>query len=222
MRIRSKRVRILVALLIVVVGLPIVHGAVTYCIVYARTPELVDKLRATSTMELEAKALPEEYLRILLVVEDPCFFSHCGVDLRTPGAGITTITQGLAKRIYFHPFRPGFAKIKQTLAAVALNRRVSKWDQLDLFLNCAYFGSWDGREILGFGEAARVYFAKDFHDLTRGEYVSLVAMIIAPNTFHPIRNPEKTAERVRRIERLLAGECVPSGLMDVYYEHCGS
>ncbi len=218
----SRRGSALTAGVVVFAGVPFAYAAVTFSIAYRQTPELVERLVATSTMELDARSLPEEYLDILLAVEDPSFFSHCGIDLGTPGAGITTITQGLAKRIYFRRFRPGFAKIKQSLAAVALNRRVSKWDQLDLFMNCAYLGTHDGRQITGFQAAANAYFSKNFDDLARGEYLGLVAMLVGPNTFHPIRNPEKHAERVRRIERLLAGDCKPSGLMDVHYEACGS
>lgn len=50
---------------------------------------------------------------ILLAVEGPIFMRHHGVDLVTPGAGMTTITQGLAKLVYFPDgFEPGISKIR--------------------------------------------------------------------------------------------------------------
>ena len=76
---------------------------------YVQTPELIATHRANADMALTAKQLSEEQLRILLAVEDPNFFSHSGIDLSTPGAGLTTITQALAKRLYFEQFQPGLA-----------------------------------------------------------------------------------------------------------------
>jgi hypothetical protein len=46
-------------------------------------------------------------------------------------------------------------------------------------------------------------------------------MIVAPNGFSVVIHPVENARRVRRIERLLRGECKPTGLTDVYYENCG-
>ncbi len=147
-------------------------------------------------------------------VEDPAFFEHNGLDLSTPGAGITTITQGLVKQFYFDKFKPGFAKIKQTLIAVfALNPLVSKEDQLRLFINVCYLGY----ETKGFESAAQFYYGKPFKALTEDEYMSLVAMIIAPATFNIRRFPARNAERVQRIKKLMAHEYIPKGLFDLYY-----
>lgn len=90
---------------------------------------------------IEPSSLTSRQLEILLKVEDPHFFEHKGVDLFTPGAGITTITQGLVKQLYFDQFKPGIAKIKQTLIAVCvLDLLMSKEDQLRLFINTVYLG----------------------------------------------------------------------------------
>ena len=47
---------------------------------------------------------------ILLRVEDPTFYTNKGLDFATPGAGMTTVSQSLGKRIFFERFRPGFPK----------------------------------------------------------------------------------------------------------------
>jgi len=178
---------------------------------------------ARTEMELSARRLPRETLDILLAVEDPRFFSHSGVDLRTPGAGLTTITQALAKGLYFERFSPGLAKIKQSLLALVLDRRCDKWTQLDLFINSVYLGTdGAGRPVEGLAAGARTYFAKDFDQLARSELLALVAMIVGPERFNIERNPAANALRVRRIERLLAGECRPRGIRDVFYEDCGA
>lgn len=166
--------------------------------------------------------VPPEWRAILLAVEDPAFERHRGIDLRTPGAGLTTITQGLAKRYCFERFEPGpLAKLKQSIAAWYLDRGLGKEPQLVLFLNSASFGP--GREgwVEGFEAAAREYHGKPFAELTRQEFVTLVAMLVGPVTFHPVRGAAALADRVARIENLLRGECAPSGLRDVYYARCG-
>jgi membrane peptidoglycan carboxypeptidase len=157
-------------------------------------------------------------IKILLAVEDPAFYEHGGMDLTTPGAGITTITQALVKRIYFKKFKSGVAKVKQTLIAVfALNPLVSKKDQLNLFVNMVDLGNVKGERVTGFREAAWEYFDKPFDSLSEDEYISLVAMIIAPKTFHLLAHPDWNSERVRRIKKLISGEYQPKGLMDLYY-----
>jgi membrane peptidoglycan carboxypeptidase len=159
-------------------------------------------------------SLNSRQLEILLKVEDPRFFEHKGVDFSTPGAGITTITQGLVKHLYFDQFKPGVAKIKQTLiAAFVLNPLMSKEDQLRLFMNTVYLG----QGIKGFEQAAKFYFHKSFAQLTEDEYIAIVAMIIAPETFNVNKFPTRNQERVERIKRLISGEYKPRGLFDLYY-----
>lgn len=155
---------------------------------------------------------------MLLAVEDPTFTRHHGVDLETPGAGMTTLTQGLVKLLYFPDgFHPGIAKIRQTLIAqYALDAMVSKDDQLLLFLNICYLGNENGQSIRGYANAARVYFGKEFSDITDDEFLSLVAMHIGPNALKP--GTTANEERVQRIKRYLSGQYQPAGLLDVDYK----
>lgn len=155
---------------------------------------------------------------ILLAVEDPTFMRHHGVDLVTPGAGMTTITQGLVKLVYFaEGFEPGISKIRQTLVAqYALNALVTKEDQLTLFLNIAYFGDKNAKPVHGFANAARSYFAKEFATLSDAEFTSLVAMLIGPNYFKP--GTPAHDERLRLVQAYLAGRYQPDGLLDVEYK----
>jgi len=187
---------------------------------YIETPAIISSALASNKMTLRLEDFSEEHLNDLLAVEDPGFYSHHGVDVWTPGAGYTTITQGLVKQLYFEHFTPGLSKLKQTLIALVLDRRVDKKTQLLLFINSVYLGNVNGRDVNGFGDGAQVYFGKNFSELTRDEYLSLVAMIVAPNEYNVMKQPEQNSERVRRIKRLLAGECKPLGFRDVYYEGC--
>lgn len=158
--------------------------------------------------------LSPRQIEILLKVEDPRFFEHGGVDLSTPGAGITTITQALVKHLYFEKFTPGIAKLKQTaIAEFALDPLMAKNDQLRLFINTAYLGPKSN----GFSQASETFFGKPFADLTEDEYISLVAMLVAPATFDVKRYPERNRERVERIKQVVRGEYIPRGLFDIFY-----
>jgi membrane carboxypeptidase/penicillin-binding protein len=179
-----------------------------------RTPQIVQSFLQSDLIELQLKDLTPRQIEILLKVEDPNFYNHRGVDLRTPGAGLTTITQGLVKKLYFRDFRPGFRKIKQTLIArLALDPLVSKENQLLLFINISDF-CYDTR---GLGDAAHFYYGKDFQALSEHEYIALVAMFAGCATFNPIRNTDEHAERVARIKRMLSGDYIPKNMADIYY-----
>lgn len=185
-----------------------------------RTPAV---LAAASKGELEPSDLPERRRRMLLKVEDPNFYGHRGVDFTTPGAGMTSITQSLVKRFYFERFQPGFAKLEQSLIArFVLDPAMPKDRQLQAYLNFTYFGSDKGRPVIGYANAARAYYGRELAQLSDREFLSLVAMTIAPNALDPLRRRQANAERVRRIEALLAGKCSPTGLRDVTYEACAA
>lgn len=163
---------------------------------------------------LAVSDLSPRQIEILLKIEDPRFFKHSGVDLTTPGAGITTITQALVKHLYFDKFHPGVAKLKQTaIAKFALDPLMPKSDQLRLFINTAYLGP----NVKGFAQASETFFAKPFANLTEDEYIALVATLIAPASFDVKRYPDRNRERVERIKRVVSGEYVPRGLFDVFY-----
>lgn len=182
------------------------------------TPEMKKKALNANNIILKVVDLSQWQIHALLAVEDPNFYHHKGVDLKTPGAGLTTITQALVKIYYFDNFKPGLAKIKQTLIArFALNSLVSKNDQLTLFINNIYLGNVNGKSVIGFNDAAKTYYHKAFNKLNSDEYLSIVAMINAPNSFNIISQPVANIERTRRIKKVVSGEYKPKHLMDMYY-----
>ncbi|MBU1722961.1 MAG: transglycosylase domain-containing protein [Gammaproteobacteria bacterium] len=191
-----------------------------YAIRIARqqTPQLVQTAFQRYGTALQPTDLSPERKAMLLAIEDPTFLQHHGVDLSTPGAGMTTITQGLVKQLYFpQGFRPGIAKIRQTLIAqYALDSLVSKDEQLRLFLNISYLGEVDGKAVHGFAAAARTYFGKEFAALNDEEFLSLVAMLIGPNNLKP--GTPANVQRMQRIHAYLRGETQPASLLDVDYK----
>jgi membrane peptidoglycan carboxypeptidase len=185
-----------------------------------RTPDIIAGL---ADKPIRLSDLPDYRLAILERVEDPGFRRHHGVDGATPGAGKTTITQSLVKRLYFDHFRPGFSKIEQTLIArFVLDPALSKDEQLRAFLNVSELGTAQGRTVIGFDDAAQTWLGKPLSALNDDEWLSLVAMLPAPNVLDPQRHAAENIERVGRIKRYLAGACQPIDGDDVWYKGCAT
>lgn len=190
---------------------------------YFETPAVVEQIESSGKMTLKLEDVPGDFQASLLAVEDPNFYTHHGIDLSTAGAGWTTITQGIIKIYFFENFSKGlFNKLRQSIIAVVFNSRVDKRTQLEIFINSVYLGTQNGREVIGFRDGAKTYFEKDFSQLTKDEFLQLTAIIVAPNDFEPRNHYAENQSRTNRIKHLLAGECRPAGMSDVYYENCAS
>jgi membrane peptidoglycan carboxypeptidase len=221
---RRKTLGSLILVLIFATALTLLYCLSVVIRAYLDTPQVVAQATAPDRVKLPFEEIPNEYQHILLTVEDPNFYSHHGVDFTTPGAGWTTITQGIVKIYFYNGFTPGifrYRKLEQSLIAWVFNHRVDKRTQLLIFINSAYFGHYGGRDIIGFTDAARAYFNKDFSKLRSEEFVALVAMLVGPDEFNVALQPRRNRERVLRINRLLNGECKPTGHADVFYNACG-
>jgi membrane carboxypeptidase/penicillin-binding protein len=190
---------------------------------YYRAPQLVERFERSTPLRLDPAEFGKTRLKWLLAVQDPTFYRNDGVDGTTPGAGYTTIAQAIVKFVFYKNFRPGllrWRKIQQILIALAFNARVSKEEQLRLFVNGVYLGSQNGHAVRGFAEASDGYFGKSFARLSDEEYLQLVAMILAPKAYSLSEHPDQNRERVQRIKRLLAGKCRPTSVEDVEYSSC--
>jgi len=212
-----KKVLILTGkVLLIVIAVIIIYYSVVVLKVRADTPAIVKPLLESAVITYAD--LSKDRLDAILKIEDPAFFTHDGIDLKSPGAGITTITQGLGKKFYFKKFRPGIRKLKLMLVSkFALNPLVSKNDQLTLFLNQAYLGKYNGAAVIGFENAARAFYGKSFKEISMDQFLSILAMVIALETFHVINKPDANKLRVERMKKVISGEYKPKGLMDLYY-----
>lgn len=216
-----RRILIVLMLLFVVLVLITAHYRSEIQTARQQTSQiLADALQRYGT-EIQPTDLSSERISVLLAIEDPAFMSHRGVDFETPGAGVTTISQGLVKLLYFPDgFQPGIAKMRQSLIArYAFDPLVSKNEQLLLLLNMSYLGHHEGKAVRGFANAAQVYFDKPFAELSNEEFASLVAMLIGPNALKP--GTPAHNERVQRINAYLSGAYKPVGLLDVEYDGKG-
>jgi hypothetical protein len=156
----------------------------------------------------------------LLMVEDPAFEGHSGVDFSSEGAGLTTLSQSVAKRAGFDRFKPGFMKIRLIGYAIGLEHSLTKAQIIALWLDWVGMGRGPDGWMIGFYTASERIYGKPPSELTDREFFSLVAVPIAPRKFNLQRRNQALAERTVRIERLVQGRCRPTGLNDVWLAGC--
>ncbi|MBN8241532.1 transglycosylase domain-containing protein [Nitratireductor aquimarinus] len=180
------------------------------------------KLRADALIAENrgGQSLGDARLQQLLQVQDPNFQGHSGVDMITPGAGVTTITQSAAKRLAFEAFKPGIGKIRQTGYALGLESELTKEQILALWLDTLEMGKGPDGWVTGFHRASEKVFGKAPSDLQETEFLSLVAVLIAPGKYRLGTDDPALAERVERIARLVSGSCSPLDNGDVWLEGC--
>ncbi len=210
----TKATKITVVVLALLAAVVFYYGA-EVMLARATTAATVETCYKSGRVKMTANDLSPSQRAVLLKIEDPDFYGHRGVDFHTPGAGWTTITQGLAKGFYFEKFQSGPMKIKQTLCArFALDPLVDKETQLTLFINLMYFGNG----VYGLTDAAAYYFHKPVAELTEDEYIALIGCLISPNRLNVKSHPRENAQRVQRIKKVLSGVYTPKGLFDITYE----
>lgn len=152
--------------------------------------------------------LPEIYAPAVVAAEDHRFYKHGGVDplgllravwnnIRTFSLreGGSTITQQLAKNIYFSNTRSAERKIAEAFMAWKLERELEKDEILELYINSIYYGG--GQYCIY--DAAKFYFEKEPMELTEGECALLVGLPNAPSAYAPHVNPELAEQRRQQV-----------------------
>ncbi len=153
------------------------------------------------------------YLKLLLAFEDRRFHSHAGVDplalgraafqLATRGhivSGGSTITMQLARLMEPRRQRSVYAKLRQIVRAIEIERRMTKQQILDLYLAMAPFGG----NLEGIRAASIAYFGKEPKRLSLSEAALLVALPQSPESRRLDRYPNAArAARDRVLDRMV-------------------
>lgn len=165
--------------------------------------QTVEELRATDTYT-ELDELPQTYLDAVVAVEDHRFYEHGGVDpiaicraafndLRTLSLreGGSTITQQVAKNLFFTQDKHFERKVAEVFMAFDLEARYSKREILELYVNSSYFGSG----YTGIGQAAPGYLGCDPSDMSDYECALMAGFPNAPELF--AADPQAADSRAR-------------------------
>jgi penicillin-binding protein 1B len=154
-------------------------------------------------------AIPQRMIQAVLAIEDRRFYAHAGVDpvaivgafftyvfgSKTQMRGASTLTQQLVKNTFLTQERSPARKVSEWIMSISLERRLSKDQVLELYLNDVWVGQRGSFAIHGVPEAARLFFAKDVQNLTLSEAATIAGVIQSPPRLSPFNNPERAKER---------------------------
>lgn len=148
--------------------------------------------------------IPEQVQQAFLAAEDQRFYEHPGISLRRIVAaafanlraggyvqGASTITQQLIKLTHLSETKTLSRKAQEAFLALQLERKLTKDEILECYLNTVYFG----KGAYGIGSAASIYFSKSVDELTLAESALLAGVIKSPSGYAPHLNPEKSVSR---------------------------
>ena len=156
----------------------------------------------------EISEMPDMYKNAVLAVEDHRFYKHKGIDIISIGRAVvndikakgfeeggSTITQQLAKNIYFTQEKKIERKIAEVFMSVELEKNLKKDEILELYLNTSYFG--DGKYTVR--EASKHYFNKEPSEMNDYESIMLAGIPNAPSVYAPTKNPELAKKRQKQV-----------------------
>ena len=159
--------------------------------------------------------------RALKAVEDRHFDTHHGVDfgaiaravwvnLKAGGIeqGGSTLTQQLVKSYFLDPRQTLGRKLREAVMALALERRFTKDDLMNAYINEIYLGQDGQRAVHGFGLASQFYFGKPLAELDVAEIALLVGVARGPSYYDPRRHADRALARRNLVLKLMSDQHV--------------
>ena len=173
----------------------------------------------TSREDIQLDDLPDHVVNAVLAAEDATFYEHRGVSVAgifraalrnvTSGEvsqGGSTISQQYVQYITRDDEVTLLRKVREAALAVKLEQNYTKDQILEFYLNSIYWG----RGAYGIEAAAKAYFDKPAHKLSRSQAAMLAGVIAAPSAYDPDDNPDKANARYRYV----LTQMVDKGWMD--------
>lgn len=160
--------------------------------------------------------IPKVTRQAVIAIEDKDFYQHSGIsptsviraalaDIqnREISQGGSTITQQLIKNALLSPEQTFLRKYQEAILALEVDRRYSKDDILEMYMNTVYFGEG----AFGIQDAAESYFGKPASELTLAESALLAGILPAPSAYSPISgDKEKAISRQKTVLNLMTAQ----------------
>ena len=223
---------ICVIFLICVIGivayLGIIYNEVNTEIKAGKIEKTVDSIRERNTYVKKEK-IDKLYLKAVVAAEDRSYYSHGAVDIMGFSRamynniislklkeGGSSITQQLSKNIFLDQKTELERKIKELFYAIELEKRYSKDDILELYVNTSYFGAG----YYGIGPATKGYYDKTPEKLNLNEIAFLAGVPNAPSVYNPYEHYELALQRRNIVLRKMVynGDITQEEAIIVYNE----
>ncbi len=170
--------------------------------------------------ETRIESLPDYVPNAVIAIEDRRFRNHLGIDpigltramWRNAQAGQmveggSTITQQLAKNLFLTPERTAWRKMQEVVLAVWLERKFTKDEILQLYLNRVYFAGGTN----GIARGSSVLFNKQPNELTLDEAATMAALLKGPTIYNPVSHPKESANRKNLVLKSMIDQGYISG-----------
>ena len=187
--------------------------------IYAADGKLIATLFKENRTFTPFDKISPAFIKAILAVEDSRFYQHRGVDpvgvgralvsnvLRKDKQGASTITMQLARNVYLSADQTFERKIKEMLLASQIEKKFTKDEILELYLNQIYFGGG----AHGVQAAARTYYNKNASDLTTSEAALIAGLPQAPSEFSPLVSEKAALKR----QKLVLGRMHDQGFISI-------
>lgn len=166
--------------------------------IYDINGKLITTIHATENrLPVPLSKIPNHLQDAFIASEDIRFYHHLGVDLRgifravfvnITGKGVregaSTITQQLARNTLLTHDQTFKRKIQEAFLALQIERKFTKQEILEMYLNQIYFG----QGAYGVQTAAQTYFGKNVEELSLAEAAMLAGVPRSPNYYSPANN----------------------------------
>jgi len=172
--------------------------------IYDKDENLVTQIGVKNSVPVELESVPKQVRNAFLAIEDPRFYQHHGISLRgiaraawsdlrsgSIQEGGSTITQQLVKISFLTPEKKVKRKIQEIILAFQVERRYTKDEILEMYLNNIYLGEG----AYGIQAAAQTYFGKGIGDLALDEAALLGGLPQAPSAYSPFRDLQAALSR---------------------------
>ena len=215
---------VLVISLCVAVAIYQGHKLYEKCLDEEPLKEKIDAIIAEKQNYVKYDEINEDYINAVISVEDVRFFDHKGVDIISIcralvvdiknmnfTEGGSTITQQLAKNIYFNQKKEITRKIAEIFMAKDIENNYSKKEIFELYVNTIYYG--DGYYSLY--DASKGYFGKEPKEMNLYEETLLAGIPNAPSVYSPTVNPELSKQRQKQvIYKMLKNDFITEEIAD--------
>jgi penicillin-binding protein 1A len=172
--------------------------------VYSNNNQLISQFYLHKRFPVLIDNIAPDLIDALVSTEDRLFFSHTGIDFKSIvralikditamslKQGASTLTQQLAKTLFLSSEKTLTRKIKEAILTLQIERRYTKKEILELYLNQIYFGNG----AYGVEAAANTFFNKKAKDLTLSESAMIAGIPKAPSLYSPLNNLELATKR---------------------------
>ena len=200
---------LVLVVLVIVAGVQIKGGYDKYQLALADRPlaEVIEELQDKENYT-QYRDVPEIYYKALVAVEDRRFYKHNGFDIIGSARAIyndikawelleggSTISQQLAKNLYFPQDNTLRRKIAEIFMAMKIEREYEKEDVLEFYVNGIYYGSG----YYSIYDASIGYFDKEPKDMTDYECTLLIGIPNAPSVYSLNNRPDLAKQRQKKV-----------------------